>query len=323
MMGADPVKIGDRNPFIPRKSSKKAAELLPDGGEAVAPELRTEIGFVLESDTDHTPEAGVLSLGNELLSIETDSRQFDVELDSLTDIAPSYAPGKYRDIFDNSVAFSYTTGDSQGIVVMEPTSISTRRFLVSLLSQLLDGVPAAIAHPVERGEQETDEEPAVRDLYAHPYELEFGGTADRGTGNTIKFSSIIHLDDVKIYYENDRHSALSIRYLQLIGPPLTTEIRLLSDRQHTLVRRILNWEYNRRVRKIKRLTLTEDQEDVLRALHDSHKGRDQGLTAALDKKPEELAEILSTLKQEDLIRDSGTNLKLTQIGHMLFTHEKI
>ncbi|WP_336325379.1 CheF family chemotaxis protein [Halovenus sp. HT40] len=294
-----------------------------DGGQIEEPVLETDVGFVVESNEEHDPASGRVVLGSDQLVIKSGDRSVTVELESLTDIAPGYVPQAYRNVFDTSVAFSYARGNQRGIIVVEPIDITTRRFLVALLSAMLDGVPAAIAHPVERGEQETDEEPAVRDLYAHPYELEFGGTGDRGTGTTIKFSSLIHLDDRQMSYGGDRVSALTIRYLQLIGPPLTTEIRLVSDRQHTLVRRILQWEYNRRVREIKRLSLSADQEDVLRALQASHDSRDRALIAALDKTPEELAAILQTLKQEGLVRETGTKLKLTQTGHMLFTHERI
>ena len=294
-----------------------------DGGQIEEPMLETEVGFVVERTEEHDPASGRVLLGSDRLVIESGDHSVTVELDSLTDIAPGYVPQAYQNVFDTSVAFSYARGEQRGIIVIEPIGITTRRFLVALLSAMLDGVPAAIAHPVERGEQETGEEPEVRDLYAHPYELELGGTEERGTGTTIKFSSLIHLDDVQMAYEGDRVPALSIRYLQLIGPPLTTEIRLVSDRQHTLVRRILQWEYNRHVREIKRLTLSPDQEDVLRALHGAHDSHDRALIAALDKTPEELATILRTLKQEGLVRETGTKLKLTQTGHMLFTHEKI
>lgn len=58
---------------------------------------------------------------------------------------------------------------------------------------LLDGVPAAIAHPVDQGEQETDEQPVVRDLYAHPYELEFGGTEERTKGTKLKLTETGHV----------------------------------------------------------------------------------------------------------------------------------
>ncbi|MXR51286.1 hypothetical protein GRX03_06665 [Halovenus sp. WSH3] len=294
-----------------------------DGGTVEKPVISADIAFVVESSSEHEPTSGRITLGTDRFVIESGDASIELDLDSLTDIAPGYAPQAYSDVFDTSVMFSYAGSRNKGILIIEPIEMSTRRFLTGLLSAILDGVPAAIAHPVERGQQETDEEPEVETLYAHPYELEFGGTGDRGTGTTIKFSSIIHLEDVQMYYEGEHVPALSVRYLQLIGPPLTTEIRLVSDREHTLVRRILMWEYNRRVEKIKRLTLNPDQEDVLRALQNSHDGRDRALIAALDKTPEELATILETLKQRGLVKETGTKLELTQTGHMLFTHEMI
>lgn len=307
----------------PGRDGEPSRGVRTDGGPIAQPVIEAEIAFVVESSAEHEPTAGHVTFGTDQFVIESGDTSLELDLNSLTDIAPGYAPEEYSEVFDNSVMFSYSGSQTEGIIIVEPLEMSTRRFLTGLLSAILDGVPAAIAHPVERGQQETGEQPEVRELYAHPYELEFGGTGDRGTGTTIKFSSIIHLEDVRMYYESERVSAISIRYLQLIGPPLTTEIRLVSDREHTLVRRILQWEYNRRVRKIKRLTLNPDQKDVLDALQDSHDGRDQALIAALDKTPEELATILRSLKEEGLVRETGTKLELTQTGHMLFTHEMI
>jgi helix-turn-helix protein len=294
-----------------------------DGGSVEEPLLSTDITFVIESHGDHDPASGHLALWSDSLTIERGSRQVTVDLGAITDLAPGYVPRAYSDVFEDSIGLSYARGTERGVILVEPTTMSTRRLLISLLSTVIDQVAATIAHPVERGEQETDAEPERRLLSVHPYELEFGGTEERGTGTTVKFSSLIHLDDTQLYLDGERVPGLSVRYLQTIGPPLTTELRVSSDRQHTLLRRVLNWEYNRRVREIKRLSLDSDEEDVLVAIHSRRDGRDRGLIAALDKTPAELAAILDSLTSMGLVRESGTKLTLTQTGHMLFTHEMI
>lgn len=81
--------------------------------------------------------------------------------------------------------------------------------------------------------KETNEQPQKRPLSVHQYELGFGGTEERGTGTTIKFSSTIHLDDTQLFVGCDCVPGLSVRYLQTIGPALRTELRVRSDRQHS------------------------------------------------------------------------------------------
>jgi len=305
--------------------------LITDGGTDAITEpvsVVTDAVVIADDFADGELQRGRVVLGQEEIVFFTDtdgeSEWFRFGLDSITDLAPGYIPAPYADAFTDSIAFSYRKDDEdQGTAVFEPHGTAIRRFLIALLSQILDGKDALIAHPTERGTQETDVEPEIIPLYAHPYELEFGGDSDRGTGTTIKFSSIIHLEEIRLYYEGSHHLALSIRHLQTIGPPLTTELRLVRDRHHILVKRILMWEYNRRVRKIREIALTPEEKEFLRALHDSSKSRDTALSAILDKRPDELTEMISILKNKGLIRETSSRIKLTQTGYMLFTHEKI
>lgn len=321
---------GDTNSQACDRFERDEKRIVTDGGTQAITEpvvLVSEAIFITDGIADGQPTRGRVVLGQDelvfVIEDSGDSEWFQVALNSITDLAPGYVPSQFQDIIDNSIAFSYSMDGSEGTAVFEPAGTAIRRFLIALLSQLLDGKDALIAHPTERGTQETDEEPELNTLYAYPYELEFGGDGQRGTGTTIKFSSIIHLDEIRFYYDGSHHPALGIRHLQLVGPPLTTELRLADSTLHTLVKRILMWEYNRRVRKIREVSLTPDEKEFLRAIHDASNTRDTTLSSVLDKRPDELTEMVSQLKEKRLIRETSSKMKLTQTGYMLFTHEKV
>jgi helix-turn-helix protein len=252
-----------------------------------------------------------------------DEPLFRLPLQDLTDLSTGYVPRAYEERFEDAIALSWAGDGDGGVVLLAPQGVSDRRFLVALLSQVVDGVRAVVVHPTRRGEQETDEEPAVERLYAHPYELEFGGSDERGTGTVIRFSSIIHVEEERIVYDNSRVPGLAIRYLRTIGPNLTTQLRPIDSDRYALLQRVVTWEYNRRVREVKQLTLTPEEKEVLRALYDASSGRDRALTATLDRSSQELTALLGRLKRKELIRQDTNRATLSRTGHMLFTLEKV
>jgi hypothetical protein len=303
---------------------------MTDGGGAPFTEpavLVTDAVFVVDTAVDGEPTRGKLVIGQDELALCWEGADrtewLRIDLDRITDLEPGYVPDQYTDLFEDCVAFSFTDTDGGGIGIVEPAEASVRRLLVALLSQLLDGREALIAHPTERGSQETDEEPEIRPLYAYPYELEFDGESKRGTGTTIKFSSIIDLEEIQIYHEGSHIDALSIRHLQTVGPPLTTELRVVADRTHSLVRRILLREHYRRVRQLSEITLSPREKEFLRAVHSSRASRETTVGSVLDMPLSELTDIISLLKRKKLIRETSMHVELTQTGYMLFTHEKL
>jgi len=160
---------------------------MTDGGGAPFTEpavLVTDAVFVVDTAVDGEPTRGKLVIGQDELALCWEGADrtewLRIDLDRITDLEPGYVPDQYTDLFEDCVAFSFTDTDGGGIGIVEPAEASVRRLLVALLSQLLDGREALIAHPTERGSQETDEEPEIRPLYAYPYELEFDGESKRG-----------------------------------------------------------------------------------------------------------------------------------------------
>ena len=294
------------------------------GTEAVV--LSTEAKFAADGVDAGHPHTGMLVLRDDdllLFAEAEDEPLFRLPLQDLTDLSTGYVPRAYEERFEDAIALSWAGDGDGGVVLLAPQGVSDRRFLVALLSQVVDGVRAVVVHPTRRGEQETDEEPAVERLYAHPYELEFGGSDERGTGTVIRFSSIIHVEEERIVYDNSRVPGLAIRYLRTIGPNLTTQLRPIDSDRYALLQRVVTWEYNRRVREVKQLTLTPEEKEVLRALYDASSGRDRALTATLDRSSQELTALLGRLKRKELIRQDTNRATLSRTGHMLFTLEKV
>ena len=83
------------------------------------------------------------------------------------------------------------------------------------------------------------------------------------------------------------------------------------------------WEYNRRVERIRQLTLHSEGKEVLQALYDAGSGRDRALMATLDRSSTELPELLTGLDRKGLIRRDTDRATLTRTGHVLLTSEKI
>jgi len=75
---------------------------------------------------------------------------------------------------------------------------------------------------------------------------------------------------------------LSIRYLRRVGPNLTTALRPVDSDWYAPLKRVVMWEYNRRVEQIRQLTLHPEEKEVLQALYDAGSGRDRALMATLD-----------------------------------------
>ena len=268
------------------------------------------------------PAGGTVALGQrELVFVARDqtgvSDALRVPLSAIVDVAPDYVPGPLEGIFDKTVGIAYhDQRDERRIIVCELPREITWEFQQELFASLLTGVETVVADFSRDVTDPEDVEPEHRILTATSRTIKLENPTDEsGLALRVRLSTIVDVEETTMQSEVGYEMGLLVHYLQVNANVAAIEMRASDEAAQTLLKRYLQSYHDRQLDKARSASLTDEQLEVLDALHEVGEGRD--LVAILDMNPSRVANVVDSLDGLGLVRDSRTGLSLTGTGYLV------
>jgi hypothetical protein len=268
------------------------------------------------------PAGGTVALGQrELVFVSRDetgvSDTLRVPLSAVVDVAPGYVPGPLEGIFDETVGIAYHDDhDERRIVVCELPPELSWEFQQAVFASLLTEVETVVADFSQEHADPGDVEPERRLLTATSRTLKLDNPDDpHDLALRIRLATIVDVEETTMQSEVGYEMGLLVHHLQVNANVAAMELRPTDDDAATILKRYLETDHDRRLEKARNTSLTDEQLEVLDALHDAGEGRD--LVAILDMNPSRVASVVESLDELGLVRDSRTGLSLTGTGYLV------
>jgi len=239
-----------------------------------------------------------------------------IPFSSISDVSPGYLPGPLEGLFENTVGIAYHDDhDERKIIVCELPPDLSWEFQQTLFSSLLVDVPVVYANISAGSGDLSDVEPDDRRLTASPRTLKIEDPDADRLPVRIRLSTIVGIDEQPMQSEVGYEMGLTLHHLRVNANVVTTELRAKPDRQSTFLRRYLTEHHDRQIEKARNASLSSAQKATLDALHDAGDGRE--LVAILDMNPSRVSNLVASLKELGLVRDSRTGVALTGTGYLV------
>lgn len=277
--------------------------------------------FAAQGIENGRPAGGSIVLGQrEVVLVSRDQTgvadTLRVPFEAIVDIAPGYVPGPLEGVFDETVGIAYhDERDQRKIAVCELPREIGWDVQQTLFASLLDGVEAVTANLSEGIDDVSDIEPETRVLFTTPRTLKLENPDTETLPVRIRLSTIVGIEQKPMETEVGYEMGLTIHHLRVNANVVTMEVRPTDDVEKQLLSRYLTEYHERQVEKARNASLSNEQREVLDALHDAGDGRD--LVAIVDMNTARVANVVASLKDLGLVRDSRTGVALTGTGYLV------
>ena len=267
------------------------------------------------------PTGGSIVLGQrELVLVSRDQTgvadTLRIPFDSIVDVAPGYVPGPLEDVFDETVGVAYHDNrDDRKIVVCELPRDIGWDFQQTLFTSLLDDVETVVANLSEGIDDISEIEPESRVLSTTERTLKLENPDSETLPVRIRLSTIVGIEEKPMETEVGYEMGLTLHHLRVNANVVTMEMRPTSEVEKQLLQRFLTEHHERQLAKARNASLSNEQREVLDALHDAGDGRD--LVAIVDMNTSRVSKVVQSLKDLGLVRDSRTGVALTGTGYLV------
>ncbi len=239
-----------------------------------------------------------------------------IPFDAIVDIAPGYVPGPLEGVLDQTVGIAYhDERDERKIAVCELPREIGWDVQQTLFASLLDGVETVTANLSEGIDDVNEIEPETKVLSTTPRTLKLGNPDSDALPVRIRLSTIVGIEQKPMETEVGYETGLTIHHLRVNANVVTIELRPTNEVEKQLLGRYLTEYHERQVEKARNASLSNEQREVLDALHDAGDGRD--LVAIVDMNTARVANVVASLKDLGLVRDSRTGVALTGTGYLV------
>lgn len=267
------------------------------------------------------PTGGSVVLGQrELVFLSRDetgiAETLRVPFSEIVDIAPGYVPGPLESVFEETVGIARRDdhGDRRIVVCELPDEIIWE-FQQSLFASILDEVETVFASFAESSTDPDEIEPETRILSTTSRTLKLSDPDSDRLPTRIRLATIVGIEEKPMETEVGYDRGLTIHYLKINANIATVELRPADDLEKKLLKRYLMEYHDRQKKKAQNASLSDEQLEVLDALHDAEDGRN--LVAILDMNPSRVSNVVTSLKELGLARDSRTGVALTGTGYLV------
>lgn len=241
----------------------------------------------------------------------SDAKQID--LASVVGQSIDYVPSQLDDTFESTVGVAYDEGDGQTIAVLALTGNKRVTLANIIFKQVLSECPVFVTHPAKRGGRVTDNEPVAGKLTVDNRSLSITTTDDGTPDFSIRLADIMHIDTERQVIDGDDRWSLSIKHLTDDGA-VNSKITARDDRQYKLLRQFAKREYKKRKQRLKKLSLSDDEKEVLVALYSASNQMD--ISMVIEQDADEFQAIIDSLTSSGLVRRGGSGAELTGLGRV-------
>jgi len=242
----------------------------------------------------------------------------EIELSTVVDQSVNHIPQQCADTIESAVTVAYNEGDGRKLAVMELAGNEKRNMSSTLFELILDDATVVVTHPAAEGGHVTNEEPTKGTLTVGTRSISV--SPEDGEGFSIGLPGVMDVDVSKQRLDGNRIRSLSIQHSGDAAPVATTKIGAPDDRHHKLLTRYIKLRYRERKKKVQELTLNEEQKEVLVALFSV--GDQMDISLVIDKDAKELQQILTSLRNMNLVRVKNGSTVLTDLGNVV-VNEKL
>jgi helix-turn-helix protein len=222
-------------------------------------------------------------------------------------------PSQLEDTFDSTVGIAYNEGEGQNIAVLALSGNKRVTLANMVFKQVLSECPVFATHPAKRGGRVTDNEPVAGRLTVDNRSLSITTTDDETPDFRIKLADIMHINTERQTIDGDERWSLSIKHLTDDGA-VNSKIIARDDRQYKLLRQFAKREYRKRKRRLKEMSLNDDEKEVLVALYSASNQMD--ITMIIDQDADSFQAIIDSLTNSGLVRTGGSGAELTGLGRV-------
>jgi helix-turn-helix protein len=277
--------------------------------------------FAAQGIENGRPAGGSVVLGQrEVVLVSRDQTgvadTLRIPFDSIVDIAPGYVPGPLEGVFEETVGVAYHDAqDERKIAVCELPRDIGWDVQQTLFASLLDDVETVTANLSEGIDDINDIDPETKVLSTTPRTLKLEDLDSDALPVRIRLSTIVGIEQKPMETEVGYEMGLTIHHLRVNANVVTMEVRPTDEVEKQLLGRYLTKYHDRQLEKARNASLSNEQREVLDALHDAGDGRD--LVAIVDMNTARVANVVASLKDLGLVRDSRTGVALTGTGYLV------
>jgi helix-turn-helix protein len=188
-------------------------------------------------------------------------------------------------------------------------------FQQTLFTSLLGGIETITANLSEGIDDISEIDPERRLLSTTERTLKLETPDSETLPVRIRLSTIVGIEEKPMETEVGYKMGLTIHYLRVNANVVTMELRPTDEVQKQLLQRYLTERHERQLEKARNASLSNEQREVLDALHDAGDGRD--LVAIVDMNTARVSNVVASLKELGLVRDSRTGVALTGTGYLV------
>jgi helix-turn-helix protein len=268
---------------------------------------------------DGQPVACRVFVGPESLLLIHDDNEMappdakQIKLASVVGQSIDYVPSELADTFDSTVGIAYDEGEGQNIAVLALSGNKRVRLTNIVFKQVLSECPVFVTHPAKRGGRVTDNEPVAGQLTADNRSFSIKTSDDHTPDFRIRLRDIMDIGTERQTIDGDERWSLSIKHLTDDGAA-NSKITARDDRQYKLLRQFAKREYKKRKHQLKKLSLSDDEKEVLVALYSASNQMD--ISMIIDKDADEFQAIINSLNNSGLVRTGGSGAELTGLGRV-------
>lgn len=270
--------------------------------------------FVATATTDGSDgldgERSRILLSERRLVVATDAHRTVVDLDDVADVLVSRVPRDLGDFFDQTILVAYAEEDRRRTVVITGEHERIDRFGRYLYKATLRGPGALVGHPARRGGRIVDA--PLRPARVEPTSdaVVFRTDADE---SRIDLETVTNVTKLSRTVDGQSRPVLSVRHGDEDGV-VTTEVTHDSVQTLNVLARYLRLDFFRLEGDLSEISVDETETEALVALYAG--GDTETLERVLDRDGDAVAELLSDLRQKDLVVD-GEGPRLTARGRVV------
>ncbi|MCU4924858.1 CheF family chemotaxis protein [Halobacteria archaeon AArc-dxtr1] len=271
--------------------------------------------FLFGGRQQSTPVEGRIIATTKRVVLATAEDKRTIPLSAVVDVNVGKVPSHAKQFFQDTVTIGYTTDDELQTAVIESVGQNVEQFLTALFRTLLDDQRVDVKHPARVGGRVKDAAVVPGKLTISPGEI-----AVKTNSGTLRISiaTVMGLDRTQKIGDDTNRVTLSVKHTDESGRTQTTLIAPRTSRHVNLLARYLRLEYDEIRSAVDEIDLTDAEKQVLVGIHATN--GDLDFATLLDGDSTYVAGVLNSVREKNLVRETGNELGLTPRGRIVVTH---
>ncbi|EMA32409.1 CheF family chemotaxis protein [Halobiforma nitratireducens] len=259
------------------------------------------------------PVSGRVIMTKRRLVLASGDGKETVPLSRVIDVNVGSVPNHVRQFFNDTVTVGYRDEEgSTRSAVIESKGETAEKFVALLFRCLLNGRRVAVKHPARVGGRVKDTPVVPGKLKIKNRRIEVRTKQDNFSFDVERVMSIDRGNKIG---DSDDRVTLVVKYIDDGGLTKTSLIAPSKSQYVNLLARFLRLEFDDLREEVDEIDLSNPEKRVLVSVHAT--GGEIDFTNMLDGDPAYVTNVLNSVREKDLIVESGDNISLTPKGRII------